>query len=642
MGTALSASDGTGVNALCGNDQDAGDSLYMNVTTATGDVYAERVDGFCFVLKTARTYDYENRTSYTNYKHQFTVQLNVLDTHNVSSESIDLTVQVVDRNEPPEFPSVTRSVDLTHANSGDPVGAVVVAFDPDINDTLTYAIVGGNTGNPFDGVLNTNDGTYQLITTRDDITTSGSGIQAGTPVVLTVRATDASGEQVDATITINIVQSNRAPVLSAVNFTLFENAPTHSFVGTVPGIDPDGNALTWSVVSGGARSYNVHFRMDNHGHLHQDMGNAWDYETGPRVLVLRVSATDGTLSVSVAVHVEVLDVNEPPYHNDLELSVSEGARTDAVLHVLYGNDPEHDVLSYTILTGNDQNHFSFTTVGASLGSSATTTDEYAVVSKTMDTGVVLSSVAGLNYERHRVYHLTMRVSDRACPCLTDPLAPCYGVPSSSKANANANADADSDDQYRQCHALLADGSCGGGSDYLCGGLHSVFAITIHVIDANDAPILEPDQLRHVKESDGEDIRLGSPLRALDEDTDATLTWSLLSCDASLAVVGVIAPCPFQLDETSGLLSVHVKSGAVLDFETVPEWKLEVQVEDQWGSMDSGMVTVVVMDVNERPTIVPSVLNRTVQVTTTTTTTYATTCAATFAITCVCYYMCYYM
>jgi hypothetical protein len=81
---------------------------------------------------------------------------------------------------------------------------------------------------------------------------------------------------------------------------------------------------------------------------------------------------------------------------------------------------------------------------------------------------------------------------------------------------------------------------------------------------------------------------------------------------------------------------------VLDFETVPEWKLEVQVEDQWGSMDSGMVTVVVMDVNERPTIVPSVLNRTVQVTTTTTTTYATTCAATFAITCVCYYMCYYM
>ena len=91
---------------------------------------------------------------------------------------------------------------------------------------MTYSIVAGNAGTPFDGILNTNDNTYQIITTRDDLTTGGSGIVAKTPVTLTIRVIDFYGQSVDGTVIVNIIQSNRAPVLIPMNFTMNENKPS--------------------------------------------------------------------------------------------------------------------------------------------------------------------------------------------------------------------------------------------------------------------------------------------------------------------------------------------------------------------------------------------------------------------------------
>ena len=94
---------------------------------------------------------------------------------------------------------------------------------------MTYSIIAGNSGTPFDGILNTNDNTYQIITTRDDLTTGGSGIVAKTPVTLTIRVIDFYGQSVDGTVIVNIVQSNRAPVLIPMNFTMNENKPSGKY-----------------------------------------------------------------------------------------------------------------------------------------------------------------------------------------------------------------------------------------------------------------------------------------------------------------------------------------------------------------------------------------------------------------------------
>ena len=131
-------------------------------------------------------------------------------------------------------------------------------------------------------------------------------------------------------------------------------------------------------------------------------------------------------------------MNERPEHDDVELTISEGVQTDNVVRVLHGNDPEHDILTYTIMTGNEDGHFALSTVGGSSGANVADGslavgggngddedgDGYSVVSNVVDTGVVVSTMSGLNYEANNRYHLVVRLTDRPCGCLTDPSKPC--------------------------------------------------------------------------------------------------------------------------------------------------------------------------------------------------------------------------
>ena len=207
-------------------------------------------------------------------------------------------------------------------------------------------------------------------------------------------------------------------------------------VGYIPGLDPDNNVLTWSIVAGNSLRYFARFTMDAQGGLHQHVDNNVDYEHGPKSLLLRVQATDGELSASVPVHITIQDLNERPEHDDVELTISEGVQTDNVVRVLHGNDPEHDILTYTIMTGNEDGHFALSTVGGSSGANVADgslavgggngddEDGYSVVSNVVDTGVVVSTMSGLNYEANNRYHLVVRLTDRPCGCLADPGKPC--------------------------------------------------------------------------------------------------------------------------------------------------------------------------------------------------------------------------
>ncbi|MDZ4686728.1 MAG: cadherin repeat domain-containing protein, partial [Planctomycetaceae bacterium] len=109
-----------------------------------------------------------------------------------------------------------------------PIGHVVgtvVASDPDVGQTLTYAITAGNTGNVF--AINASTGQITVASP----TLNFEGINQYN---LTVQVTDngAPTSSSSATVTVNITNLNEAPTfLAPTTFTISENRPVGQFVG---------------------------------------------------------------------------------------------------------------------------------------------------------------------------------------------------------------------------------------------------------------------------------------------------------------------------------------------------------------------------------------------------------------------------
>ena len=114
-----------------------------------------------------------------------------------------VTVNLLDANEAPVLADATRNV-VSDSPAGTPVGAPVAAADPDgsaPNNTLSYAITLGNTGNAFqigaDGQLS--------------VQTQAAVTPANAPFMLTVTVTDGGGLSDTATVTVTVNDVNDAP-----------------------------------------------------------------------------------------------------------------------------------------------------------------------------------------------------------------------------------------------------------------------------------------------------------------------------------------------------------------------------------------------------------------------------------------------
>ena len=92
-------------------------------------------------------------------------------------------------------------------------------------------------------------GAFQLILLQNGADLSSS-LVAGSSVEVRVKATDTEGLSATSKVSIQIVQSNRKPVLQKAELTVAENSPPLSLIGFVSGYDPDGSALQFSIVSG--------------------------------------------------------------------------------------------------------------------------------------------------------------------------------------------------------------------------------------------------------------------------------------------------------------------------------------------------------------------------------------------------------
>ncbi|MDE2982712.1 MAG: tandem-95 repeat protein [Gemmatimonadota bacterium] len=262
---------------------------------------------------------------------------------NVLPDDVTLEVRtavgtIEDEYTPPEFAPSAYAFELPENTdgSGEPFGlGAVSATDPGGGD-VSYALAAGDAERFAVGAR---DGAVSYTGTGEDFETEPNVYE------LTVRATDAGGLSDEALVTVEVVNVNEGPSFgsSEYAFELRENvdgseAPVG--LGSLSAADPDGDALTYELVSGDAERFAVGAGDGAVAYV----GPGEDYESEPNLYELTVRASDSDgLSAEAQVTVEILDVNElPEAADDAASTVEDVAVTVDVL--ANDTDPDGDGL----------------------------------------------------------------------------------------------------------------------------------------------------------------------------------------------------------------------------------------------------------------------------------------------------------
>ena len=567
------------------------------------------------------------------------------DPDSAEDDSIDVTIDVDDVNEPPVFdstaPTTLNVVENTAANEN--IGDPVTATDPDntianpTKDTLTYS-------------LDTGDGASFDIEADGQIKTKAAlNRETKASYTVTVSVTDGKGATGAAdsadddthTVTITIGNEVEPPTFNeeppqgqnSLTRSIAENTPAGRPIGDpVSATSEDGVTLTYSLDDQDGAS----FEIDANGQVKTK--DPLDYEDKSLYLVT-VSVTDsldangdpetpGVEDDTIAVTINVTDVNEMPVFADgapITQTVAENTAADTNIGSAYtATDPENDALTYTLDSG-----------------SAATFE--------IDANGQLKTKADLNYEAASSYTVIVQVADSkddngvadtatdatitVTVTITDEDDPGSITFSSDPPIAGTTLAAVLEDQdgvksdvavtwkweisadqtnWNTITDATTDSYTPGSDDigdYLRvtatyddekGPGKTVEAETDAVLTApatnTDASFADLDATRSVPENTAAGQPIGAPVAAVDPDDEDTLTYSLGGTDAA----------SFDIDTSNGQL----KTKDVLDFDGGhTTYSVDVSVTDSKDDYDTAdtlvdatiAVTINVTDVNEKPT-----------------------------------------
>src|SRR5690606_18670669 len=110
------------------------------------------------------------------------------------------------------------------------------------NDNLSFTILSGNIGDAFALDFESGELTVQTPTVLDFETTPTFNLE--------VEVNDGNGGTASATMTIELIDVNETPSIATATFTIDENCASGTSVGTLAATDPDGDALTFVILSG--------------------------------------------------------------------------------------------------------------------------------------------------------------------------------------------------------------------------------------------------------------------------------------------------------------------------------------------------------------------------------------------------------
>ncbi len=183
--------------------------------------------------------------------------------------------------------------------------------------------------------------------------------------------------------TEKVVFLNHIPVVEDQAFSVDENSPGGTAVGTVPAGDDDpGDTLSFSITAGNTGDA---FAISSTGEI--TVSSQLDYETTP-VFMLTVEVSDGmeTASAIITININNLSENSPTVENRT-FSVDENSTNGTVAGTVTATDPDpDDILTYSI-----------------------TGDAFAIDSTTGE--ITVQNGTQLDYETTPVFTLTVQVSD---------------------------------------------------------------------------------------------------------------------------------------------------------------------------------------------------------------------------------------
>ena len=498
--------------------------------------------------------------------------------------------------------STTRAIaENTAANTN--IGTAVAATDSDTGDTLTYTLGG------------TDAASFSIVSTSGQLQTKAAlDYETKSSYTVTVSVSDGNDGSDSITVTINLTNVNEAPEFTDGTSTtraIAENTASGQNIGTaVAATDVDsGTTLTYTLGGTDASSFSV----STSGQLQTSA--ALDYETKSSYSVT-VSVSDGSLTDSITVTINVTNANDAPVFSDGDsttraIAENTAARTNIGTAIAATDQDTSDTLTYT-LGGTDASSFSIVSTSGQLQTSA-----------------------ALDYETKSSYSVTVSVSDGS---LTDGITVTINVtnvneaPVFSEGSSTTRSIAENTAAGQNIGAAVAatDVDSGTTLTYTLGGtdaasfsivstsgqlqtraaldydtkttysvaitvsdgsLTDSITVTINVTDVSDtnnAPTFTDGDstTRAVAENTTSGQNIGAAVAATDADTGDTLTYTLDGTDAA----------SFSIVSTSGQL----QTSAALDYETKNSYSVTVSVSDGNEGSDSIDVTISITNANDAP------------------------------------------
>ncbi len=244
--------------------------------------------------------------------------------------------------------------------------------DPD-NDPLVYSIVASDSDHAF--IVDSGTGTITVGANAD----LDAEVKDVYRLVILVSDGELSSE---ATVVITITDVNEPPLLPDRSFSLKEDTPINTPVGTLVGVDEDQDKLIYSIKSG---NDNHSFVIDSSTGV-ISVNQQLDAETQD-VYHLIVEVTDGEFKDTAKLSIEIADVPEPPSLDDITFSVNENSGKTEIGR-LVGKDSDSKDLRYSIISGNADHVFTLDS----------------------ESGVLRTNV-NLDAEENDFYQLQVEVSD---------------------------------------------------------------------------------------------------------------------------------------------------------------------------------------------------------------------------------------
>ncbi|MFO1005604.1 MAG: cadherin domain-containing protein [Planctomycetaceae bacterium] len=491
-----------------------------------------------------------------------------------------------------------------------------LAYDPDLGQSVSYSITGGNTGSTF--AINPTTG---AITVARSVYLNYESYKSFT---LQVTATDNSPLRLTDTFSVVITVSdvNEPAVLPSTTISVREDVSSQTWFATLQPSDADSyKYYNYQILSGNTGNA---FSIDSSGHVYRNPDTVLDFETVP-VYTLSVQLTDrgsgsGPVFTSTAtVTIRLTNVNETPRLTPQTISVAENSPLNTVVGQVVGSDPDaSSVLTYSITAGNTSGAFAISPAGR----------------------ITVANPALLNYEQKQSYTLTVKVQDNGTPSLftTNTVtvnvlnandAPVFTgttatIPENSSIGTPVTLVQATDEDVGQSIVYsIASGNSGNAyvinpstgqitvatpaalnfelatartmtlmvkaTDNGAPAKYTIVPVIIQLTNVNEAPVV-PAKALSISENALVGTVVGTATAADPEGTP--VTWSIVSGNVDNA---------FTINSSTG--EIRVSNSTPLDYETRRSIVLTVRASD--GVLfGEGKITISLQNVNEAPQVTP--------------------------------------